>query len=287
MSLIYLKQEKLSDKSSEKNVQFEVFEPYNKTKLNLSLCSQTSINIYVIYELSPETQALNAQLEKLGYNMFDINDPFYQDICTPYKSSVNTDMLLSDRIYYIYNNGNAHCQPNCYFTGYISGSKYINCTCSISEENNVVEEKFRPEKLYESFFEILKYSNYKILKCYKLISSNKIIKENIGSIILIIFFVVYLISLLFYIIKGVNPLKNKIKKLKAKEEENKVYSEEIRINPNIFDNNNKEENNKIEKIIKYPPKKKKSISFKKSTIEVDKKKNIDLSKTQNINSQLR
>ena len=219
--------------------------------------------------------------------MFDINDPFYQDICTPYKSSVNTDMLLSDRIYYIYNNGNAQCQQNCYFTGYFSGSQYINCTCSIGEENNVIEEKFKPEKLYESFFEILKYSNYKILKCYKLISSNKIIKENIGSIILIIFFVVYIISLIFYIIKGVNPLKNKIKELKAKEEENKVYSEEIRINPNIFDNKNKEENNKIVKIIKYPPKKKKSLSFKKSSIEVDKKKNIDLSKTQNINSQLR
>ena len=36
--------------------------------------------------------------------MFDINDRFYQDICTPYKTEDNTDILLSDRIDYIYNN---------------------------------------------------------------------------------------------------------------------------------------------------------------------------------------
>ena len=51
-TLIYLKQERLSDKSSEKEIQFEVFEPYNMTKLNLSLCSDTDINIYVKLEMS-------------------------------------------------------------------------------------------------------------------------------------------------------------------------------------------------------------------------------------------
>ena len=110
------------------------------------------------------------------------------------------------------------------------------------------------------------------MKCYKLISSNKIIKNNIGSIILIIFFIVYLISLIFYTIKVVNPLKNKIKELKAKEEGNKVFSEEIRINPNIFDDRNKLDNNNVEKILKYPPRKKKSLSSRKSSIKIEKKK---------------
>ena len=30
--------------------------------------------------------------------MLDIHDSFYKDICTPYKSEKNTDVLLSDRI---------------------------------------------------------------------------------------------------------------------------------------------------------------------------------------------
>ena len=58
-TLIYFKQEKLSDKSSDKDIHLEVYKPYNKTKLNLSLCSETNINIYVKLELSSETQALN------------------------------------------------------------------------------------------------------------------------------------------------------------------------------------------------------------------------------------
>ena len=219
-TLIYLKQEKLSDKSSEKDIDIEVFEPYNKTKLNLSLCSQTNINIYVKLELSPEIQNLNEELQKLGYNMFDINDPFYTDICTPYKSSVKTDMILSDRIDDIYYNEDAQCQSNCYFSGYFLGSQYINCTCNIDKDKNVKEEEFRPEKIYESFFEVLKYSNYRILKCYKLLGNKRILTKNIGNIILIIFFIIYLICLITYFIKGINPIRTELKEIKM-EEENK------------------------------------------------------------------
>ena len=57
-------------------------------------------------------------LKDLGYNLFDINSPFYQDICTPYKSSNGTDVLLSDRVDYYYNNNETLCQSNCQFSHY-------------------------------------------------------------------------------------------------------------------------------------------------------------------------
>ena len=41
--------------------------------------------------------------------MFDINDRFYQDICSPYTTKDNTDIILSDRINYIYNNNDIKC----------------------------------------------------------------------------------------------------------------------------------------------------------------------------------
>ena len=37
-SLIYLKKENINVKASEKDVQYEIFEPYNFTKLNISIC---------------------------------------------------------------------------------------------------------------------------------------------------------------------------------------------------------------------------------------------------------
>ena len=79
-SLILLKKEKISNKASEKEVQLEIYEPYNKTKLNLSFCQDTSINIYVKAQLSEETKYSYEKLKSLGHNIFDINDPFYQDI---------------------------------------------------------------------------------------------------------------------------------------------------------------------------------------------------------------
>jgi hypothetical protein len=139
--LIFLKQEKLTNKASEKNVQFEVYEPLNKKELDLSICSETDINIYVKLELSEETKTLSEQIKELGYNMFNINDAFYQDICTPYKSSVGSDILLTDRIDYIYNNKDSQCQGNCEFTSYSLNSRYINCSCTINQENNDEKEK--------------------------------------------------------------------------------------------------------------------------------------------------
>ena len=53
-SLIFVKQQTVSNKVSEKNLRFDVFEPYNKTKLNLTLCSENSINLYVKMELNDD-----------------------------------------------------------------------------------------------------------------------------------------------------------------------------------------------------------------------------------------
>ena len=120
---------------------------------NLSICSGVNINIYVPLELSEETKNMADQIKELGYNMFDINDKFYQDICSPYKSTVDSDVLLSDRIDYIYNNEDSQCQGNCEFTNYALVSRYINCTCSAEVVSNVEGEtekidKFEANSIY-------------------------------------------------------------------------------------------------------------------------------------------
>ena len=56
-SLIYLKQENTNGKASEKNIKYEIYEPYNFTKLNLSICNDETINLYIKIDLSGETKA--------------------------------------------------------------------------------------------------------------------------------------------------------------------------------------------------------------------------------------
>ena len=49
-----------------------------------------------------------------------------------------------------------------------------------------MKQKFKPKKIYESLYDVLKYSNYKILKCYNLVFTKYTITKNIGSKIVLI-----------------------------------------------------------------------------------------------------
>ena len=150
-------------------------------------------------------------MKELGYDMFNINDPFYQDICISYDSSNGTDILLIDRINYIYNNDDTKCQSNCQFSFYSMETKYINCSCSTIEKNNKID-KFTAKKLYQMFYDVLRYSNYDILKCFSIILDiTNIFTNNIGNIIVIINIFCYLILVFIYSFKGIDPLKMKIK----------------------------------------------------------------------------
>ena len=262
-SLIYLKKEKNNTKASEKDIQYEVFEPYNFIKLNMSICDEEKVNVYFPIQLSEETKETYEKMKSLGYDMLDINSPFYQDICIPFKSGNNTDIPLSARKNYIYNNKDSQCQPGCQFSSYLPNSLYINCTCSVIEEKKEEEQKFTGKKIYESFYEILKYANFKILKCHNLIFNKNVFKNNFGNIIILTMFSIYFICMNSYMIKGIEPLKKEIKEINGKaiaknDDKNKVIINNIKIENK---NNNKNSNKNIiykNKIFSNPKKKKDS-----------------------------
>ena len=157
-------------------------------------------------------------MKESGYDLFDENDSFYTDICTPYKSENNTDVLLSDRKKDYYNNSRIFCQVNCTYSEYSSESEYLICECNASTEDiDVLEpEKLSIEMIAYSFYESLKNSNFHILKCYKLVFNLDILKKNYGSIISLVYFLIYLIFIIIYTIKGISPLKNNILSLISK-----------------------------------------------------------------------
>ena len=204
-SLIIVTLEKVSNVSSERAMQYEVFEPYNKTKLNLSICDNTTISIFVPVVLSEELQNLYNQAKENGYDLFDLNGAFYNDMCTPFTTPNGTDILLSDRITYYFHNNETLCQSNCEFSNYNFETQYLECTCDTtnSEIANKNIEELTPETIYESFYDVLKFSNYKVLWCYKLAFHINSVTINKGSIIAIVYFIIYFIFLLIYAFKGI------------------------------------------------------------------------------------
>ena len=63
----------------------------------LDVCQDISINIYSPVKLDEETLNIYSSLDQEGYNLFDLNDSFYNDFCIPYTSINNTDIILKDR----------------------------------------------------------------------------------------------------------------------------------------------------------------------------------------------
>ena len=60
-SIIFIKSEIKTNKVSEKNVKYDAYNPYNKEKLNISLCEDIPINIYFPMELSKGTKQIFEQ----------------------------------------------------------------------------------------------------------------------------------------------------------------------------------------------------------------------------------
>ena len=267
-SLIIKKYEQLGI-SAERNIQYEVYHPDTKKKLNLSVCDSGTVDIYIPVELNEKLLDLYEDLQKSGYDLFNIEDPFYNDLCSPYKSENGTDVLLSDRKNDYYNNNYTTCQANCQYSSFNSEYQFLKCECKVIVDDIDINDfdKFS-KKIYKNFYDILKNSNYKTLKCYKLVFNLEYLKKNIGSFVVIVFFVGYICFFSIYLIKGITPLQeDAIKTICNKFKDADINILKMSLNNKKIDNNQ----NKNQKGIDFPPKKKKCTIIE-SDIQIEDKK---------------
>ena len=84
-------------------VQYEIYNPKTLKKINLDICSNSPISVSIPVTLDENTKSIYDSLTQSGYNLFDLNDSFYNDVCTTYTSEDGTDLTLTDRKNLIYN----------------------------------------------------------------------------------------------------------------------------------------------------------------------------------------
>ena len=211
--LIILKYEKITNIASEKIIQYEIYNPINFVKLNLDICSDNNIDIDIVIplELNEEIKKLYNLLKEQGYDLFDENNKFYTDICSPFTAENGADVLLDDRLLYFYNKiiNIIACPQNCKYSKFLIYSESLYCKCKASNDNiNVEKNNIIPKSIdHTSLLNYMKYSSYKTMKCYKLVFNVKHFIKNAGSIIILIFIINYVFFFIYYIIKGINPLK--------------------------------------------------------------------------------
>ena len=212
--------------SSKKNVYYEVINPKTKKKLDLSICDKEKIIINMPTSLSNYTLELYKNLSELGYDIFDKNDIFYNDICTIFTSNFKTDILLSDRRKDYYNESEVYCQDGCQYEDFDINKKMVKCLCDPINAliENITIIGFNNSDL-SSFFEIKTYANIEVIKCYNLLFCLKGIINNIGFYIIAPIIFIFVIDMLIYyinynsnisfLISIISPKKKKMKMKKS------------------------------------------------------------------------
>ena len=288
-SLIIYKVDIKSENSISTHVQYKIFHPITLAPLDyLTICSKERISISVSVNLNNKTKSLYESLNNNGYNLFDANDSFYNDICATYTTENGTDISLNDRKSVIEENGGNFdfCQVGCKMESFNYTNQKANCNCNIIETKNIdnlKDIKFS-EALLLNILGGIKSSNYLVMKCYKLLLYSDLLKKNIGFIFMTTIFILILVIFFLYIIKGRNKieyyiqavLKNKSiylknrKSLTKNENNNTSNNRILNINNSLKKGQKKKKNdikiksnNKVNKKKKMngPPKKRKEKSY--------------------------
>ena len=253
-------------------IEYQLFHPFTKEKLNLSYCSNTTINLYIPTKIDENSL--------LKHNS---TSEYYTDKCLPAASN-GVDIILEDRKNEFINNNMSLCESNCEYDGYDIKKKKVICECGIKSTFNYFKDLDNIDSsiLLSKFKDLKNEINLFVLSCYDTLFSKDGFSGNIGSYIIFFIIVYFIASLNFFVSFGYKYFKNKIIQIiteysKNISKENKIIYYEKNINQeniNICDINNHdiEKSNRIETIEK----------IKKDIIDIKdppKRRNLNKSKT--------
>ena len=230
-------------------VNYEIYHPLNKTKLNLSYCKNIELNIPVVIDEKEEFK-------------YDPKSEFYNDICFSYTTDNGTDIILNDRKEEFKHNNLSLCENNCEFIKYDKSNKQSSCVCPIKNGIEPISEIIQnPNKLSNNFSldEIdsnLISSNSETMKCTNTLFSKEGIISNISSYIILLIILQFLLSILLFIKCGCSSIEGLTSEVLDSR------NIEIKERKSHIIKGNKPVNEDLDKKIKYyPPKRNKENDF--------------------------
>ena len=156
-----------------KQVEYKVYTKEG-TPLNTDVCSV--INIDISYPLSDIDLTKGEFLINQGIDIYNISDPFYNDVCFIYAEN-GTDFTLNQRRELIYENI-SFCEENCNYEGIDYNISKVLCSCyEKSSFDNTITNK---PLVNNQQFSQLPITTLEIAKCYKDILNWNNVKDNIG-----------------------------------------------------------------------------------------------------------
>ena len=188
-------------------------------------------------------------MSKEGIDIYNINDPFFNDICFPY--SINgKDIILEDRRNIIYQNINI-CKDNCNYNKINYETYTVSCYCDTSynsfdlSRTNTEKNKVNIKTIFSNKF---KFLNINILKCVNLIMNLNNLKYNIGFIFGGFINIFELMMIFIFLYYRYDSIISKIYiNMKKNEDTNKIL---LNINKKILNKNYSNNENSMDIFLK-------------------------------------
>ena len=217
ITFVQIELENKDDNSLYNQIKYYSFDDQMR-EIDLSLCKDINTQIHYAIKSDSKLDILAiSDFQELGVDILNLKDKFFNDLCYSY-SEENKDMILEDRIKYIYQNYSL-CETGCSYDSIDIENMNIACNCKIQDNNNqsalYVTSLFYQKPNDISIFD----SNIGVVKCYKMVFSMYNKSKNIGFILFCILCIFYLIFIICFCINGIEP----VKKYLIEEMTNKGY----------------------------------------------------------------
>ena len=255
------------------NPDYQIFSISLGAFLPLSACSESEDEggYSVVYNPFQNTHIIESFQSKIGvvvsngYDIFNANSPFYNDVCTPFTNENGNDVLLDARRQDYFEENINLCDKGCAFIGYNTNSKTYICKCNIKSTPGEDTGEFKGEiverVMPENFKDLIsRRSNIAVFKCASQVFSAEGQKGNYGSYILLAATAAFIGVLVFHFVKekgksmyilynqiarGERIISNPPKGDKNKKEENKNNEKKEKNNDKTNKGNKKEKKGKV------------------------------------------
>ena len=183
---------------------YSFYHPISGEKLDAeTICQDVSITVYEnldsFFDKSNPNYNSMKFLTDQNINIFDLNDPFYTDICYDFESPTNKDIPLKDRVSVFYPNVTL-CDEGCTNKGVNIEDMTSICDCSFVDiaNSNIVKENVILDSVFGEAMDIINESNILVMKCYKYIFKH--FTRSVGGwLCLILLLAQIALTIIFYL----------------------------------------------------------------------------------------
>lgn len=208
-------------------VSFKAYNKNNGEEIDLSICGTFTIS----YPLSNNVNLTFAeQMAEKGIDIFNPNDPFFNDFCYPYYTEDGKDVLLIDRRKDFFQN-NSLCEEGCEYIQVNFKTAMVECSCNASA--TVIDDvnSILSNIPFNDFDKLLNFDNLVVVRCYNLVFNFVYMKRNIGSWIIVAFFLLQWPGVINFFITGLKPVYAYLNKFSSQRQLNEINSSINTSNP--------------------------------------------------------